>query len=134
HGHRIGIGEPFLHVCAEKAIDLMGEDYPELHERRALIRDVTQQEEERFRETLRRGLDLLASNEEWETDASGAKLLPGKTAFKLYDTFGFPVDFQEAIGRDEGFSVDHTGFETAMEQARIRSAGSKVGEEAVGPL
>lgn len=130
HGHRLGITEPFLHRAALCVVDHMKEAYPELQERRALIEDITRQEEERFRRTLKRGLDLLADNDEWE-EQDGKKLLPGRVAFTLYDTFGFPVDLQDVIGEEEGFLVDHVGFARALDEARLRSAGSKVGERAV---
>jgi alanyl-tRNA synthetase len=131
HGHRLGITEPFLHHCALRVVDLMGDIYPELAERRDLIADVTRQEEERFRHTLKRGLDLLEENQDWQQDVQGRRVLPGPVAFKLYDTFGFPLDLQEVIGRERGFSVDEAGFEAALEGARDRSAGSKVGDVAV---
>jgi alanyl-tRNA synthetase len=131
HGHRLGIEQPFLHEAAQLVVELMGEQYPELRERAALIRDTTKQEEERFRRTLQRGLDLIAANERWEKTPEGTRVLPGAVAFKLYDTFGFPVDLQEVIGHEQGFIVDQPGFEGAMELARERSAGSKVGDKAV---
>jgi alanyl-tRNA synthetase len=131
HGHRLGIGEPFLHSCALRVVDLMGEMYPELAERRDLIAEITRQEEERFRQTLKRGLDLLEENHEWKHDEHGNRLLPGPVAFKLYDTFGFPLDLQEVIGDERGFAVDRAGFQGALDEARDRSAGSKVGEAAV---
>ncbi|HEY6880475.1 MAG TPA: alanine--tRNA ligase, partial [Polyangiales bacterium] len=129
HGHRLGIDELFLHKAALRVVDLMGEVYPELLERRALIEDVTKQEEERFRRTLGRGLGIIAENTAWEQAADGAKLLPGAVAFKLYDTYGFPLDLQQVIGEEQGFAIDQAGFEREMEGARERSAGSKVGEK-----
>jgi alanyl-tRNA synthetase len=134
HGHRLGIESAFLHECALKVVDNMGEAYPQLVEQRALIEEVTHKEEDRFRRTLRRGLDLLAENDAWETDAGGAKVLPGRVAFALYDTYGFPLDLQDVIGEEGGFRVDHAGFEKEMDAARERSSGSKVGEAAVGEI
>jgi alanyl-tRNA synthetase len=131
HGHRLGIHEPFLHTAALRVVELMGGHYPELTERRALIEDITRQEEERFRRTLQRGLDLIEENPTWEADTAGRKVLPGGVAFKLYDTYGFPLDLQEVIGTEQGFSVDQAGFEREMDGARERSAGSKVGDKAV---
>ncbi len=130
HGHRLGIEEPFLHEVVDRVVDVMSDVYPELRERRDLLRDVTRQEEERFRRTLDRGLQLIASFDGWG-ERSGARVLPGETAFQLYDTYGFPFDLQEVIGREQGFLVDREGFEAAMAAARARSAGSKVGERAV---
>jgi alanyl-tRNA synthetase len=108
----------------------MADVYPELQERRALIADITQQEEERFRRTLKRGLELLEGNDVWD-GTPDAKVLPGQTAFKLYDTYGFPLDLQEVIGADHGFTIDRDGFDLAMQEARTRSQGSKVGESSV---
>ncbi len=128
HGQRLGIERPFLHECALSVVDRMGDEYPELRERRALIDEVTQQEEVRFRQTLKRGLERLHGYS-WPSGA--ARVLPGEVAFELYDTYGFPLDLQEVIGREGGFDIDKPGFDRELEKARERSAGSKVGEEAV---
>ncbi len=132
HAHRLGIQRVCLPECALKVVDLMGEAYPELRERRALIEQIATQEEERFRATLRRGLERLAGFD-WGDSAAGERTLPGPVAFELYDTYGFPVDLQEVIGREQGFQLDTEGFESEMARARQRSAGSKVGEQAVNP-
>ena len=96
----------------------------QLRERRDLIADITRQEEERFRATLKRGLDLLDTNTEWTTPG-GIKTLPGATVFKLYDTFGVPYDFIEDTAATRGASVDREGFERAMEGQRDKArAGS----------
>ena len=134
HGHQLGIGETFLHRCTGRVVDIMGEAYPELREHRSLIEEVTRQEEERFRQTLKRGLELLANNEEWQRGEGGKRLLPGAVAFRLYDTYGFPLDLQEVIGREQGFGLDQEGFDAAMAEAREKSAGSKVGDRAVADL
>lgn len=128
HGHRLGIDELFLHECALAVADHMAGEYPELKERRALIEDITKQEEARFRATLKRGLDRLST---YDFGAIVPKALPGAVAFELYDTYGFPLDLQDVIGREQGFAVDHAGFDSALEAARKRSAGSKLGSEAV---
>jgi alanyl-tRNA synthetase len=130
HGHRLGIERPFLHECALKVVDLMSREYTELRERSALIEQVTRQEEERFRATLKRGLERL-SNAAFTPGNAGGRVLPGPVAFELYDTYGFPLDLQEVIGREQSFEVDTAGFEQELERARERSAGSKVGEAAV---
>ncbi|MFT3923378.1 MAG: alanine--tRNA ligase [Myxococcales bacterium] len=129
HGHRLGIRELFLHKAALKVVEIMGKAYPELVERRALIEDITKQEEERFRKTLDRGLDLIAENKEWGKAADGKRVLPGSVAFKLYDTYGFPLDLQEVIGQEQDFVIDQAGFERAMESARERSQGGKLNDE-----
>ncbi|MFO0684475.1 MAG: alanine--tRNA ligase [Sandaracinus sp.] len=133
HGHRLGIERLFLHECALAVVEIMSEQYPELRERAALIADVAKQEEERFRRTMDKGLELLAKNEEW-TEANGVKTLPGAIAFKLYDTFGFPLDLQDVIALEQGFAIDHAGFKAELERARERSKDSKVGHEAVSDV
>jgi alanyl-tRNA synthetase len=130
HGHRLGIDRPFMHEVALKVVEEMGGDYAELRERRELIAEVVKQEEVRFRQTLERGLELLAANREWLEDARG-KVLPGAIAFKLYDTFGFPVDLIEVIGGEQGFVLDREGFEQAMGAQRERSVWKGSGEEKV---
>ena len=133
HGHRLGIGEPFLHQCALQVVDDMADAYPQLSERRALIEQITQQEEERFRRTLDRGLQLISENDEW-IDHGGARSLPGPVAFRLYDTYGFPLDLQNVIGEEQGFEIDQAGFDEELAQARVRSQGSKVGSSAVADV
>lgn len=135
-GQRIGIEKPFLHLCTKKVIELMSDAYPELKERQSLIEDITLQEEERFRNTLKRGLELLEDNQRWDASHGGIKRLPGEVAFLLYDTYGFPLDLQEVIGKEqkEPFDIDHEGFEKSMQEAKTRSSQSKVGSEAVGEV
>ncbi len=133
HGHRLGIGEPFLHHCALRVVDDMGDVYPQLVERRALIEEITQQEEERFRRTLDRGLQLISENHEW-IETGGERSMPGAVAFKLYDTYGFPLDLQNVIGEEQGFTIDQEGFDRELAEARLRSHGSKVGSSAVAEI
>jgi len=133
HGHRLGIGEPFLHHCTLRVVDNMGDIYPQLNERRALIEEITHQEEERFRRTLDRGLQLIADNEQW-VEHGGIRSLPGKVSFRLYDTYGFPLDLQEVIGKEQSFAIDHEGFDAELDKARERSHGSKVGSSAVADV
>jgi alanyl-tRNA synthetase len=128
HGHRLGIAKPFLHEVALEVARLMGAHYPELVQRRDLIATVAEQEEVRFRETIDRGLKIL--DEEIAT-AGDAKRIPGASAFKLYDTYGFPLDLTEVIAHERGVSVDVEGYERALEEQRKRSEGSKVGEVAL---
>ena len=123
HGYQLGIESLFLHQCADLVVDMMGEDYPQLVERRSLIQDIAKDEEARFRRTLRDGIDLLNKNDDWET-LGETKLLPGRVAFRLYDTFGFPKDLQQVIGRDRGFEVDLAGFDAELAAAKERSKGS----------
>ncbi|WP_394837738.1 alanine--tRNA ligase [Pendulispora rubella] len=130
HGHRLGIERPFLHEVALEVVALMGEQYPELVRRKDLIATQTEQEEVRFRQTLERGLHIL--DEEIATVRSaGANTLPGPTAFKLYDTYGFPVDLTEVIAAERGIEVDKDGYEKALKEQRVRSQESKLNDEAV---
>ena len=120
HGHRLGIEKPFLHEVADGVVEAMGEAYPELRERRAHIANVTLAEEERFRETIERGLGLLEERFD-ELAKSGKKVLSGRDAFRLYDTFGFPLDLTEVICSERGLSVDQAGYDAALAEARERS-------------
>jgi alanyl-tRNA synthetase len=120
HGHRLGIQKPFLHEVALDVVSLLGGHYRELNERRELIASVAEQEEVRFRETIERGLGLLEQC--FEVLAQRAeKVLPGEDAFKLYDTYGFPLDLTEVICAERGIGVDTAGYELALDQARKRS-------------
>ncbi len=132
HGHRLGIGEPFLHEVALEVVRLMGATYPELERRKELIASVAQGEEQRFRETIERGLKILEEAME-RVRASGADVIEGDTAFKLYDTYGFPLDLTEVIAQERGLHVDAASYDRALEAQRARSEGSKLGEEAVQP-
>ncbi|HEX6765305.1 MAG TPA: alanine--tRNA ligase, partial [Polyangiaceae bacterium] len=120
HGHRLGIEKPFLHEVANVVVESMGDAYPELRERRALIASVTLAEEERFRETIERGLGLLEERFD-ELTRTGKKVLSGRDAFRLYDTFGFPLDLTEVICAERGLSVDQAGYDAALAEARERS-------------
>ena len=120
HGHRLGIETPFLHEVTASVIDLMGDQYPELRERRDMIAAQTEREEVRFRETIGRGLGLL-EDEFSKIEAAGEKSLGGQQAFQLYDTYGFPLDLTEVICLERGYSVDTVGYETAMAEARNKS-------------
>jgi alanyl-tRNA synthetase len=128
HGHRLGIHRPFFHEVALEVVRTMGEAYPELRERQEYIATTTEQEEIRFRETLDRGIKLIAENEEWTTEGE-RRVMPGSVAFKLYDTFGFPLDLTEVIGQEQGFGVDQAGFDAAMAEARARSEGSVLNKD-----
>ncbi|HEX2675140.1 MAG TPA: alanine--tRNA ligase [Polyangiales bacterium] len=129
HGQLLGIERAFMHECALLVVDRMGDEYPELRERRALIEDVSQQEEARFRQTLKRGLERL-NDYQWPADKSTARVLPGAVAFELYDTYGFPLDLQEVIGRENGFAIDTAGYDKELARAKERSQGSKLSDDA----
>jgi alanyl-tRNA synthetase len=125
HGRILGLTEPFLYKIAVTVADLMGDAYPELRQEGGRIREGIRAEEERFGETLEKGLGLL---EEAVADLrkQKQKTLSGDIAFRLYDTYGFPVDLTEDILRGEGIFVDQAGFERLMEEQRNRSREGRV--------
>jgi alanyl-tRNA synthetase len=121
HGYKLGQKKPFFHRLVPDLDRAMGDAYPELRSAKDKVSDVLRQEEERFAETLENGMGVLES-----ALASGEKLLDGETAFRLYDTFGFPVDLTADICRERGVMLDMAGFEAAMNQQRERArAASK---------
>jgi alanyl-tRNA synthetase len=120
HGKLLGIQEPFLHRTSARVVDLMKEAYPELRESEAFVSKVIRNEEERFSETLDSGLKIL--REELEgLQKKREKILPGEVAFRLYDTYGFPLDLTTEILEDEGMTFDEAGFRTQMEEQRQKS-------------
>jgi alanyl-tRNA synthetase len=133
HGHRLGIRDLFLHEVALEVVGLMGAEYPELERRKELIASVARGEEERFRETIERGLKIL-DEEIAGLRAGGKTVVGGDAAFKLHDTYGFPVDLTQVIAQERGFQVDVPGYERALEEQRARSEGSKLGDEAVADV
>ena len=118
HGHKLGVEEPFFHSLVASLDAEMGQAYPELTEHRAHVERVLLQEEERFAETLAKGMRLL---EGVIADLPGGAALPGETVFRLYDTYGFPEDLTVDIARERGLTVDREGFEHAMKGQRTRS-------------
>ncbi len=126
HAHILGAKEPLMHRLAPALIAEMGAAYPELARARPVIEAQLHEEEERFRRTLGNGLKLL--EEELGGLKQGQKL-PGETAFKLYDTFGFPLDLTQDILRGRGLEVDTAGFDAAMERQREKGRESWQGGE-----
>ena len=124
HAHLIGCREPLLWRLVPALLDEMGHAYPELVRAEALVSEILKLEETRFLSTLERGLRLLA--DETAKLAAGAEL-PGEVAFKLYDTYGFPLDLTEDALRAEGRDVDHAGFDKAMERQRAEARASWAG-------
>ena len=118
HGHKLGTTEPFFHRLVASVEAQMGEAYPELGAQRAHVERVLRQEEERFAETLANGMRLL--EEAMASVAEGGEI-PGETAFKLYDTYGFPEDLTADVARERGLTVDHAGFASAMAAQRERA-------------
>ena len=130
HGYKLGIQEPFFYKLVEVLEAEMGDAYPELTRGRAHAQRVLRQEEERFAETLANGMVLL---EGAIRNLQGAKVIDGDTVFKLYDTFGFPVDLTADVARERGLEIDQTRFEAAMEEQRRRSQeASKFGVDLRG--
>jgi alanyl-tRNA synthetase len=125
HAHLLGAAEPLMHRLAPVLVAQMGDAYPELRRAEPAIIDTLRQEEERFRRTLGRGMGLL---DEATAGLSAGAVLSGETAFKLYDTYGFPLDLTQDAVRARGLTVDLAGFDAAMarqrEQAREAWTGS----------
>ncbi len=120
HGKIIGIEEPFLHRTSSRVVDLMKDAYPELRESEAFVSKVIRNEEERFSETLDSGLKILREELE-QLHRKGKKILPGEVAFRLYDTFGFPLDLTTEILQEEGMTFDEAEFGAQMEEQRQKS-------------
>jgi len=117
HAKMLGFAEPMLFHTVDAVRDMMGDSYPELLEREGYIKKVVLAEEQRFAETLDRGLAIL-NDETAVLRSAGKSIIPGDVLFKLYDTFGFPIDLTADIVEAEGFSIDEAGFETCMERQR----------------
>ncbi len=129
HAHLLGTQDPLMHRLVPALVRQMGAAYPELGQAQPLITETLHQEETRFRQTLERGLKLL---DDEITGLSEGAALPGAAAFKLYDTYGFPLDLTQDALREKGLGVDTEGFDAAMAQqkAKARAAWSGTGEAA----
>ena len=120
HGRLLGIEGKFLAKLSETVIEGSKDGYPELDEKRDFIFKVLTQEEDKFNKTIDQGLSILATMQ-GELKASGKKILSGDDAFKLYDTYGFPLDLTKEILEEAGFSIDEDGFKAAMEEQRVKA-------------
>ena len=120
HGYKLGQKTPFFHKLVPDLVALMGEAYPSLAQQADRIMAVLKAEEERFYETLENGMDILDA-----ALSGGVQVLPGEVAFKLHDTYGFPLDLSGDVCRERGLSVDEAGFAAAMDKqkAQARAAG-----------
>jgi alanyl-tRNA synthetase len=120
HGYKLGARAPFFHKIVAALVQEMGEAYPELKANQARVTEVLKQEEERFFQTITNGMEILES-----ALANSSKVINGETAFKLHDTFGFPLDLTADVCRERGVTVDEAGFEVAMNRQRdqARAAG-----------
>ncbi|AKP73757.1 Alanine--tRNA ligase [Piscirickettsia salmonis] len=117
HGHKLGIQDAFFYKLVAPLVQQMGEAYPELLQQQAMIERILLQEEEQFAKTLEQGMRVF---EQSIADLTSAEI-PGETIFKLYDTYGFPVDLTADIARERNLSVDEAGFEVHMEAQRERA-------------
>ena len=133
HARLIGIHEPFLYRNADHVIDLMKGHYPELYMNREIISTVIHREEEGFINTLEQGMKIL-DEVITEVKERGTKTIPGETLFKLYDTYGFPLDITAEIARENELVLDEAGFRNAMDTQRERARRAWVGEEKIKPI
>lgn len=128
HGFMLGIERPFLYKMLDGVYDTMSGAYPELLESTDMIKKVLKLEEERFAHTLCSGMGILDKLID-EVKSSGETKVPGSELFKLYDTYGFPLDLAQDIAEDNGLEVDHQGFDEEMERQKTRARASWVGSE-----
>ncbi|MGE3318958.1 MAG: alanine--tRNA ligase [Candidatus Berkiella sp.] len=120
HGNQLGATQPFFYKLVSALVKEMGEAYPKIKEQQAQVEKIILKEEEQFSKTLEQGLRIL----EQEVKQLRGKRVSGETAFKLYDTYGFPVDLIADIGREKGFTIDIAGFEMEMSKQRERARGA----------
>ena len=116
HGYMLGQKQPFFHKLVPTLVAEMGEAYPELSAKRGIVEKALLAEEERFGETLENGMKVFD-----EVAGRSGKVIPGVDAFRLYDTYGFPVDLTADIARERGLTIDTAGFEKAMNEQRVRA-------------
>jgi alanyl-tRNA synthetase len=119
-GRKLGLEEPFIHTLVPTLTGMMGAVFPELAERKEHVQRVIRSEEESFGRTLNRGIELFDDAVQ-RLKAEGAKRFPGDDAFKLYDTYGFPIDLTQLMAREAGLEVDNGRFEALMEEQRERA-------------
>lgn len=131
HGKKLGINEAFLYKLVPVVGKIMVSYYPEVLQQKEFIEKVVRTEEERFHETINEGLEIL-NDLIAKLKASKEQTLNGKDIFKLYDTYGFPVELTEEVAEDEGLKVDHAGFEKEMEAQRERARSARSKEVSMG--
>ena len=124
HGRLLGISGKFLATLSATVIAESRDGYPELEEKKEFIFKVLTQEEEKFDKTIDQGLSILAEMQE-AMKAEGTKVLSGENTFKLYDTYGFPVDLTLEILEEQGFSIDEEGFKSCMEEQRNKARNAR---------
>lgn len=128
HGRKLGIFRPFLYRYTKVVAEIMKEAYPELLPSLELVEKITLTEEQRFHRTLTYGMELFDELVE-KIKEKGEKVLPGEEIFRLYDTYGFPVDFAQELAREKGLEIDMKAFEKEMEEQRRRARSAWKGEE-----
>ncbi|WP_086349360.1 alanine--tRNA ligase [Candidatus Enterococcus clewellii] len=131
HGKKLGIDKSFLYELVPVVGEIMVSYYPEVLQKKEFIEKVVHNEEKRFHETINEGLEILNQVIE-QVKASGEDTLNGKDIFKLYDTYGFPVELTEEVAEDEGLKVDHEGFEKEMNAQRERARAARNTEASMG--
>lgn len=131
HGKKLGIDEAFLYKLVPTVGHIMESYYPEILEQQDFIEKVVKNEEERFHETINEGLEILTELLT-KVKNEGGDTLAGSDIFKLYDTYGFPVELTEEVAEDEGLKVDHAGFEEEMEAQRTRARNARSTETSMG--
>lgn len=124
HGKLLGIKEDFLYILFDRVKKVSGEAYPEIVEKESYVKKVIKIEEEKFNETLDQGVDILNSYTD-ELKENKEKVLSGEKAFKLYDTYGFPMDLTQEILEEQGFEIDEDGFQREMEAQRQRARADR---------
>ena len=131
HGRKLGIADSFLADLALTVAKTSREGYPELEEKFTFIHDVLASEEAAFGKTIDQGLKILADREK-ELAESGGKVLSGRKAFELYDTYGFPLDLTKDILAEKGFGVDEAGFDSCMQEQRSRAKNARAATNYMG--
>lgn len=131
HGKKLGIDQAFLYKLVPVVGEIMVSYYPEVKQQEAFIQKVVRTEEERFHETINDGLSML-NDVLAELKAKNETTLDGKVIFKLYDTFGFPVELTEEVAEDEGLKVDHEGFDVEMQAQKERARAARTTEKSMG--
>lgn len=130
----LDISDPLLYTLCDAVVESLGDAYPELKEESARVRRILQLEEERFNKTLEHGLSMLQSVVE-DVKTSGLDTIPGNELFRLYDTFGFPLDIVRDIASENGLGIDEDGFHREMEDQKKRARASWSGEDsAIAPV
>lgn len=130
YGKLLGLDRPFLYNVVDVVVEHYKGAYPEIQERKDYIKNVIKKEEERFKETIDQGLDIL---DEYINDlkASGGNVLDGIKAFKLYDTYGFPIELTKEILNESGMSIDEDGYQQELEKQRLRARNSRKEDNAL---